>query len=81
VDCDGDADAVDALKVLRHVASLSVSQNPGCPEVESQAAGHPFGDVDCDDDVDAVDALKILRHVASLPVQQNGQCAEIGGPL
>jgi len=81
VDCDGGADAVDALKILRHVASLSVSQDPGCPPVETPAAGHPFGDVDCDDDVDAVDALKVLRYVASLPVQQNGGCAPIGQPL
>jgi len=81
VDCDGDSDAVDALKVLRHVASLPVSPGPGCPAVESQVAGHPFGDVDCDDDVDAVDALKVLRYVASLPVQQSEECTDIGEAL
>jgi len=81
VDCDGDADAVDALKVLRHVAGLPVSKGLGCPEIESQVAGHPFGDVDCDGDVDAVDALKILRYVASLPVTQEPSCVHIGEPL
>jgi Tol biopolymer transport system component len=81
VDCDGDADAVDALKVLRHVASLPVSPSPGCPEMESQVAGHPFGDVDCDGDVDAVDALRILRYVAGLDPGQPPGCTPIGGPL
>jgi len=81
VDCDGDSDAVDALKVLRHVASLPVSPGPGCPAVESQVAGHPFGDVDCDDDVDAVDALKVLRYVAGLDPGQLPGCTAIGDPL
>ena len=35
VDCDGDVDAVDSLKVLRHVAGLSVGQQPGCPAIGS----------------------------------------------
>ncbi len=35
VDCDGDVDAVDALKILRKVANLSVLQEPGCPPVGS----------------------------------------------
>lgn len=33
VDCDGDLDAVDALQILRHVAALSVDQEPDCPEM------------------------------------------------
>lgn len=78
VDCDGDADAVDALQVLRHLAALSVNQNPPCPGIGTEVASL-FGDVDCDGDVDAVDALTILRHVAGLPVQQFG-CDENGTP-
>ncbi len=35
VDCDGDVDAVDALKILRKVANLSVSQEPDCPPMGS----------------------------------------------
>lgn len=79
VDCDGDVDSVDSLKQLRHVAGLSVSQEPGCPAIGS---GTPtWGDVDCDDDVDSVDALKVLRHVAGLPVQQNEPCTDVGEPI
>lgn len=33
VDCDGDVDAVDALKVLRDVAGLAVEQPEGCPGI------------------------------------------------
>lgn len=33
LDCDGDVDAVDALKQLQSVAALPFSQEPGCPEV------------------------------------------------
>ncbi len=33
VDCDGDVDAVDALKIMRHVAALPVSQNEPCPNI------------------------------------------------
>jgi Tol biopolymer transport system component len=78
VDCDRDVDAVDALKVLRHVASLPLPPSPGCPEMESEVTGHPFGDVDCDGDVDAVDALRILRYVAGLDPGQPPGCAPIG---
>ena len=38
VDCDGDVDAVDALKELRHVAALPVAQNDPCPDVGTAAA-------------------------------------------
>lgn len=78
VDCDEDVDSVDALKQLRHVAALSVAQEPGCPGIGSEVASL-FGDVDCDDDVDSVDALKVLRHVAALSVAQEEPCADIGG--
>lgn len=81
-DCDGDVDSVDALKTLRHVASLPVSQTQPCPIMASiidvtNASLHPWGDVDCDNDVDSVDALKLLRHVASLPVQQEQPCPAV----
>jgi hypothetical protein len=70
---------VDALKVLRSVAGLSVSQVEPCPEIGIGSESEPFfGDVDCDGDIDAVDALKILRHVAGLPVSQIEPCPPIG---
>ncbi len=77
VDCDGDVDAVDAQKELRHVAVLSVSQTEPCPDIGSEVASQ-FGDVDCDDDVDSVDSLKILRFVAGLSVSQQPGCPLIG---
>ncbi len=85
-DCDGDVDSVDALKTLRHVAILAVSQIQPCPVIGSNvdiagASVHPWGDVDCDDDVDSVDALKMLRHVAALPVQLTQPCPAIGSEV
>ena len=80
IDCDGDADTVDALKGLQFVVGLDPSQEQGCPQIASEVASL-FGDVDCDDDVDAVDSLGILRNVAALPVNQQPNCPEIGSPL
>ena len=33
VDCDGDVDAVDSLKVLRFVGGLPVGQTEPCPDI------------------------------------------------
>jgi hypothetical protein len=68
---------VDALKVLRFVSGVEVSQPAGCPNPGDQA--NPlWGDVDCSGAVDAVDALKILRFVAGLPVSQFEPCVDLG---
>jgi tricorn protease-like protein len=84
-DCDGDADSVDALKGLQHVAAIGFSQEPDCPAlggaVPAGEAPDIFGDVDCDDDVDSVDGLKILQSVAAIPFSQNEPCTDIGEPL
>jgi hypothetical protein len=85
-DCSSTADAVDALKALRHVAALPVSQPPDCPEIGAtvhvaEASDHQWGDVDCDGSIDAVDALKVLRHVAALPVTPVAQCPAIGSEV
>jgi hypothetical protein len=34
VDCSGAVNAIDALKILRAVAGLSVAKPAGCPEVK-----------------------------------------------
>ena len=81
VDCSQGIDAVDALKVLRFAASLSVAQTEPCPEPPSLVAGFPFGDVDCNNVVNAVDGLKILRHNAALSVTQTEPCPDIGQQL
>ena len=87
-DCDGDADAVDALKNLQHVAALPFTQSDPCFPLGDPVSVTPtgpvqrlWGDVDCDNDVDAVDALAILRKVAALSVNQQPGCPEIGSPI
>lgn len=76
-DCNQAVNAVDALKILRFVAGLSVAQSEPCKDI-GQVIGSGFkqGDVDCNNAVTAVDALKVLRAVASLSV--NTACA---GPV
>jgi hypothetical protein len=74
VDCSNTVNAIDALKVLRFTASLSVIQTEPCNDL-GVLTPH-VGDVDCNGAVNAIDALKILRFTASLPVQQ-----EVGCPL
>jgi hypothetical protein len=77
VDCSGAVNSVDALKILRHSASLSVAQGPGCAPIGSQVASL-FGDVDCSGTVNSVDALKVLRFSAALLVTYNEPCRHIG---
>ena len=71
VDCSGVADSIDALQVLRSVASLPIAA-----DCLAQAA-----DVDCSAQVDSIDGLLILRFVASLPVNPPAGCTPIGDPL
>ena len=77
--------SVDALKTLRHVASLPVQQNEPCTNIGDGIAGfaahdgqHFQGDVDCNGSVNAVDALKSLRYVAGLPNNLPAGCPPIG---
>jgi CSLREA domain-containing protein len=81
VDCAGGVNAIDALKILRHNAALSVDQTQPCPLVGATVAGFPFGDVDCSGGINAIDALKILRHNAALGVIQTEPCTDIGVAL
>jgi len=87
-DCDGDADAVDALKTLQHVAALPFGQSDPCFPLGETVSVTPAGsidrrwsDVDCDGDVDAVDALGILRDIAAFPVNQEPGCPLIGSEV
>ncbi len=43
VDCNGSVDAVDALKILRHVAGLTVNLEPGCPPIGGGPTPTPSG--------------------------------------
>jgi hypothetical protein len=80
--------AADALKVLRHVAGLSVSQSEPCLDIGLPRSLPPpdnwaMGDVDCSGGptpVNSVDALKILRTVAGLSVSKPDGCPEVKPP-
>ena len=84
IDCTGGRPtSVDALKVLRHVAALPVSQTEPCPQMETAVeltgiGQVTWGDIDCAAGVGAVDALKILRFVAGLPASVEAPCPVLG---
>ncbi len=80
MDCNGDVDAVDALRILRHAAGLNPNLPQGCDPI-GPADASPKGDMDCNGDVDAVDALRILRHAAGLNPNLPPGCPAIGQPL
>jgi hypothetical protein len=78
VDCNQAINSVDALKVLRHGAGLSVAQSEPCLDLGLPLTStFDHGDVDCDGSVNAVDALKILRAVAALTVSQEKGCGPV----
>ena len=78
VDCNSAVNSVDALKVLRSNAGLSVSQEEPCQNIGLDLAwGGLMGDVDCSGAVSSVDALKILRTTAALTVAQAPGCPAI----
>lgn len=62
VDCDGDLDAVDALKILRYVAGLEASDDV-CAEGK---ISRRQADVDRNSTIDSFDALYVLQFVAGL---------------
>ena len=77
VDCSGAVNAVDALKLLRHVAGLSVDQSGDCSDIGTGDTS-TFGDVNCDGNITAVDTLFVLRFVAGLPVNLPQGCRPVG---
>jgi hypothetical protein len=78
VDCSSAVNSVDALKVLRSNAALSVSQEEPCQNIGLDLAwGGIMGDVDCSGVVNSVDSLKILRAVAGLSVSQALGCPPV----
>ena len=84
VDCSNTVTSVDALKVLRSNAGLSVAQTGNCIDIgisttiDSTPPNVHIGDVDCGGSVNSVDALKILRKNANLSVTQTEPCDDIG---
>jgi hypothetical protein len=81
VDCNQAINSIDALKVLRFSASLSVAQSEPCKDIgDAIGSGFDQGDVDCSGTVNSIDALKILRAVAQLTVNQPSGCGPVIGP-
>jgi len=82
IDCNGSANPVDSLKILRHDAGLDVDQAVGCPEIASNVTvdgtARLWGDVDCGGSLSPVDSLKELRKDAGLSVDKAAGCPEIG---
>jgi len=80
VDCNGQVNSVDALKVLRYGADLSYSQTEPCQNIGTGILtnGEWQGNVDCNVKVNSVDALKLLRYGAGLSYSQNEPCQNIG---
>jgi hypothetical protein len=86
VDCNGTANPVDSLKLLRFDAGLSVDQAAGCPAVNAavtvDGAALAWGNVDCDSGAPGpVDSLKLLRFDGGLEVAQEPGCPEIGSTV
>lgn len=84
VDCDSAINSVDALKVLRLSAGLTITRRQPCWPVGPPSGGGDFwemGDVDCNFEVNSVDALLILRVKVGLPVSLPEGCPPmIGAP-
>jgi len=81
VDCGAGIGSVDALKVLRFTAGLSVTQTEPCTNIGDQhpiVLTHDQGDIDCNGVVSSVDSLKLLRFAAGLSVSQTQPCPTIG---
>jgi hypothetical protein len=69
VDCNQAISSIDALKILRFSAALSVAQSEPCLDMgQNLASGFKHGDVDCNGTINSIDALKVLRAVALLSV-------------
>jgi hypothetical protein len=83
--CDESVNAIDALRLLRHIANFP--HYPECGDVlgpqpdgtvEIDGVQRMWADIDCDNEIDAVDALWILRSIVGLPVHQTEGCPSIG---
>jgi hypothetical protein len=82
MDCDSAINSVDALKLLRHSAGLTVTQSEPCADLGSGplTSGWVQGDVNCSgggSPVNSVDALLILRAASALPFTIPSSCPPI----
>ena len=79
VDCSASSNSIDALKILRHNAGLSVDQTEPCANIGTDIGTRSQGDVDCSGGISSVDSLKVLRASAGLSVTQQPGCPPILG--
>lgn len=80
VNCDGAANELDLLAMLRFEAGLDPGQAPGCPEIGTPLAGQPavWGDVDCGAGApNAADGLAIVCFAIGRPPDIAG-CPPLG---
>lgn len=86
IDCSDNVDPVDALKILRHDAGLSISQGSSCPDAGEAVdvlwnagdnSNELWGDADCNNTIDPVDTLKVLRYDAGLFYLNQQPCPDI----
>jgi hypothetical protein len=80
VNCNGSADPVDGLFILRADAGLPTDTG-SCPDMGEMVtvAGQeiPWGDLNCSESADPVDGLLVLRFDAGLPAD-TGTCPDLG---
>jgi hypothetical protein len=79
VNCDGNIDGRDLLRLLIREAGIAVPPIGGCPDIASGSPG--FGNVNCDDEVDIGDIFAIMQFVAGAAYQHQPGCTPIGQPL
>jgi hypothetical protein len=80
VDCSGQVNSIDSLKLLRFSSGMAYSQTEPCEDIGTGvlANGEIQGDVDCSDAVNSVDSLKVLRYASALAYSQSEPCPDIG---
>ena len=80
VDCSGQVNSIDGLKITRQTAGLSYSQNEPCVNIGTGVLtnGVKQGDVDCNNTVNSIDTLKLQRYVAGLSYAHPESCPDIG---
>lgn len=85
-DCDSSVNPIDSLKLLRYDAALSVSQEPGCPEIGSVIGinGLHFANIDADGNIvsgDASGVTKPFAHIYRVTFEEDvSQCAAVVTP-
>jgi Tol biopolymer transport system component len=81
-DCGGAVNLGDAIGIARHLVSLPVNQEDGCPglgsDITFDGTSRVWQDIDCSGSVSLGDAIGIARFLVSLPVNKPEECPDIG---